>query len=158
LGLFLTLTLNTIARRAPSTSPKAQLILLEPVPPRRLALTVALLVGTMIAGLTVRFVPLGLPHPVVKYGGSTLWALMIYWAVSTLLPSWRVRTVALLAATLATAIELLKLFHSPALDAFRHTLAGVVLLGRFFSVWDLIAYWLAISVGALVDRRLRSLP
>jgi hypothetical protein len=59
---------------------------------------------------------------------------------------------------MATAIEFLKLFHSPPLDAFRHTLAGILLLGRFFSVWDLIAYWLAISIGALVDRRLRSLP
>jgi hypothetical protein len=117
---------------------------------------VALLLGTVIAGLTIRFVPLGLPPAIVKYGGSTLWALAIYWVVSTLLPSWRMCTVALLAATLATAIEFLKLFHSPPLDAFRHTLAGVVLLGRFFSVWDLIAYWLAISIGALVDRRLRS--
>jgi len=136
----------------------SHLIPLEPVLPRRRPLTVALLLGTVIAGLTVRFVPLGLPPPIVKYGGSTLWALMIYWVVSALLPSWRIRTVALLAATLATATEFLKLFHSPPLDAFRHTLAGVVLLGRFFSVWDLIAYWLAISIGALVDRRLRSLP
>ncbi len=126
--------------------------------PRRLPLSVALLLGTVIAGLTVRFVPLGLPPPLVKYGGSTLWALMIYWVVSSLFPSWRIGTIALLAATLATAIEFLKLFHSPPLDAFRHTLPGIVLLGRFFSVWDLIAYWLAISIGALVDRRLRPLP
>ena len=136
----------------------AHLIPLEPVLPRRLPLGVALMLGTVIAGLTVRFVPLGLPPAIVKYGGSTLWALMIYWVVSTLLPSWRIPTVALLAATLATAIEFLKLYHSSPLDAFRHTLAGVLLLGRFFSVWDLIAYWLAISIGALVDRRLRALP
>jgi hypothetical protein len=64
-------------------------------------------------------------------------------------------TVALLTGTLATAVEFVKLYHSPILDAFRLTLPGIVLLGRFFSVWDIVAYWLAISVGALVDRGLR---
>jgi hypothetical protein len=114
------------------------------------------MLATVIGGLTVRFAPLGLPRSIVKYGGSTLWALMIYWVVSTLLPSWRIHTVALLAATSATLVEFVKLYHSAQLDAFRHTLAGVVLLGQFFSVWDLIAYWLAISIGALLDWRLRS--
>ena len=122
---------------------------------RPLLLSLVLLLGTIIGGLAVRFAPLGLPPAIVKYGGSALWALMIYWIVSTLLPAWRIRSVALLAAAIATAVEFGKLYHSAWLDEFRHTLAGVLLLGRFFSVWDLVAYWLAISIGALVDRRLR---
>jgi len=85
---------------------------------------------TVGAGLAIRFVPLGLPYFVVKYGGSMFWALMIYWIVSTLL------------------------CHAPALDAFRLTLPGILLLGRFFSVWDIVAYWLAISIGAIIDRAL----
>jgi len=80
---------------------------------------------------------------------------MIYWLVSALLPRWRVHRSGLLATAIATAVEFVKLYHSGWLDAFRQTLAGAVLLGRFFSVWDLIAYWLAISIGAMVDRRLR---
>jgi len=95
---------------------------------------------------------------VVKYGGSTLWALMVYWIVSTLLPSWRLPAVALLTGVLATAVEFVKLYHSPGLDAFRLTLPGVLLLGRFFSVWDIVAYWLAIVAGALVDQRIRRRP
>jgi hypothetical protein len=97
----------------------------------------------------------GLPAFVVKYGGSTMWALMIYWIVSTLLPFWRIRTVALLAGTVATSVEFLKLYHSPGLDACRLTMPGILLLGRFFSVWDILAYWVAILAGAVVDRRLR---
>jgi hypothetical protein len=31
----------------------------------------------------------------------------------------------------------------------------VLLLGRFFSFWDILAYWFAISVGLFVDRRIR---
>ena len=114
--------------------------------------------ATIICGLTVRFAPLGLPPFIVKYGGSTLWALMIYWVVSTLWPSWRIHKAALLAAALATAVEFLKLSHAAPLETFRDTLPGILLLGRFFSFWDLIAYWLAISIGALVDRRLRPIP
>ena len=135
----------------------AHLIRLGPVPARPLSLSFLLMAGTVIAGLTARFVPLGLPRFIVKYGGSTLWALMIYWVVSTILPSWRIYSAAVLAATLATAVEFVKLYHAGPLDAFRHSLAGIILLGQFFSVWDLVAYWLAIAIGALVDRRLRSL-
>ena len=111
--------------------------------------------GMVAGGLLVRFASLGLPRLVVKYGGSALWALMTYWMVSTVFACWRPYAVALLAATLATAIEFLKLVHAGPLEALRHTLAGILLLGRYFSVWDLVAYGLAIAVGVLIDRRLR---
>src|ERR1035438_1280757 len=119
---------------------------------RPLKHSLALLLGTVAAGLAIRFLPLGLPLFAVKYGGSTLWAFAIYWLVSALLPSWRFLATALLAGVLATAIEFLKLYHFPALDAFRHTLPRILLLGRFFSAWDIAAYWLAITAGALADR------
>ena len=51
---------------------------------RPIALSIVLMGSTIIAGLTIRFTPLGLPSPIVKYGGSMLWALMIYWIVSAL--------------------------------------------------------------------------
>jgi hypothetical protein len=122
---------------------------------RPLALSLALIVGTILAGVATRFAHLGLPPFLVKYGGSALWALMIYWIVSTLLPRWRITAVALLAAAIAIAVEFLKLCHTPALDAFRLTLPGILLLGRFFSLWDILAYWLAILAGAFIDIRLR---
>ena len=124
----------------------------EMMPPRPLLLSLALMAATVAVGLSFRFVQLGLSPFVVKYGGSTMWALMAYWIVSTLLPSQRLLTVVLLTGTLATAVEFVKLYHSPILDAFRLTLPGIVLLGRYFSAWDIVAYWLAISVGALIDR------
>jgi len=112
------------------------------------------MVATMIAGLTIRFVPLGLPALIVKYGGSMFWALMIYWIVSALLPSLRLHVVALISAALTTAVEFFKLHHSPALDAFRLTIPGILLLGRVFSAWDILGYWLAISIGFFIDKRL----
>jgi hypothetical protein len=125
------------------------------LPTRSLVHWFGLMFATVAAGLTVRFAPLGLPHFVVKYGGSMLWALMIYWIVSALLPRRRVVTAVLIAGILATAVEFVKLYHAPTLDAFRLTIPGIVLLGRHFSVWDIAAYWLAITVGALVDGAIR---
>jgi hypothetical protein len=126
------------------------------MPPRPTGLSLALISITIVAGLAIRFAHLGLPPFLVKYGGSALWALTIYWLLSTLLPSKRLSIVTVLAGTLATSVEFLKLLHHPALDAFRMTLPGILLLGRFFSWWDIMAYWLAILAGALIDLQIRS--
>jgi hypothetical protein len=128
------------------------------MPSRPLLLSLALMLATIAAGLGVRFAPLGLPSAVIKYGGSTLWALMVYWVVSTLLPLGRLLAVALLTGVLATTVEFVKLYHSPGLDAYRLTLPGVLLLGRVFSVWDIAAYWVAIFAGAFIDLRIRRRP
>jgi hypothetical protein len=127
----------------------------EMQPSRPLLHSLGLILATVAAGLAMRFAHLGLPAPLVKYGGSMLWALMIYWIVSSLLPSRRFLAAALIAGTLATAVEFLKLYHAPALDAFRLTLPGILLLGRIFSAWDIAAYCLAISIGAWLDRTIR---
>ena len=108
---------------------------------------------TLIVGLTVRFAPLGLPWFVVKYGGSAMWALMVYWVLAFVWPRIAPTWLALAAGVIATLVELQRLHHSPGLDAFRHSLAGILLLGNFFSVKDIVAYWAAIAVGAAVDGR-----
>jgi hypothetical protein len=122
--------------------------------PRPVARSIALILVTVVAGLAVRFARIGLPTAVVKYGGSALWAAMIYWIASAVLARWRPGTVALVSATIATAVEFFKLYQSPGMDLFRATLAGKLLLGRYFSGWDIVAYWVAIMVGALVDGKL----
>ena len=96
-------------------------------------------------------VPLGLPAVLVKYGGSALWAVMVYWLVAFVLPQKAPRFLGLLAAVVAAAVECFKLYHSAGLDAFRLTLAGKLLLGRVFSLQDIAVYWLAIVVAACLD-------
>lgn len=110
-----------------------------------------LAIATMLAGLILRLIPLGLPYPLVKWGGSVLWAAMVYWLLAALLPYARVTTVILTAGVVAGLVESVRLYHSPGLDAFRLTLAGVLLLGRVFSKWHLVAYWAAIAVVSLLD-------
>ncbi len=110
--------------------------------------------ATVLAGLVLRLVPLGLPHWLVKWGGSVLWAAMVYWLLAALMSAARVVSVALTAALVAGLVEWLRLCHTPGLDAFRLTLAGVLLLGRVFSRWHLVAYWATIALVSLVDLKL----
>jgi hypothetical protein len=124
-------------------------------PLRSLALSSALIGGTALAGLAIRFVRFGLPQSVVKYGGSMLWALMVYWIASTLLRRRKVLLVAILSGVVATAVEFFKLYRTPDLDAFRLTLPGILVLGRVFSAWDILAYWVAIGIGAGIDLSIR---
>ena len=129
---------------------------IEKTRPRPVLLSLTWMVVTLAAGLTVRFAPIGLPAFAVKYGGSALWALMVYWVCSSLLPKLTFQRAGLVAGTVATAVEFFKLYHAPWLDAFRLTLPGILLLGRIFSGWDILVYWAAIGAGALLDARVRA--
>jgi hypothetical protein len=123
--------------------------------PRPFLLSLVLLFVTIVAGLVVRMVPLDLSPLVVKYGGSMLWALAIYWLVSTILSRSGLVTSAMIAGLLATAVEFLKLYHTQDIEAFRMTLPGTLLLGQVFSFSDIAAYWFAVSFGAILDMQFR---
>lgn len=122
---------------------------------RSFASSLLLIVLTIASGLTIRMAPLGLPNLVVKYGGSLLWALMIYWIISSARPRWALSQSAIVSGVIALSVELFKLYHTPSLDAFRLTLPGKLLLGRVFSSWDLVAYAVAIIGGVVADREIR---
>ncbi len=109
----------------------------------------------MAAGLAVRKLPLGLPPPIMKHGGSILWALMAHWIVSTIRPTWTPRRSGLAATIVTTLTELSQLYHLPTLDAFRRTSLGAMLLGRVFSGWDVVTYAAAAGLGVAIDRTLR---
>lgn len=115
---------------------------------------IALAILTIVVGVVLRRVPLGLPFVLVKFGGSMLWAAMVYWIFAALRPAASSDGIALNASLFAIAVEFFKLYHSPVLDAFRRTLAGALLLGRYFSWWDIAAYLAAIALTAMLDRRL----
>ena len=104
--------------------------------------------GTIVLGLVLRLAPLPLPFWLYKYGGSALWAVMVFWLVAAVWPLWRAGRVGLVAMVIAAAVELFKLVPGAGLDAFRGTLAGRLLLGKYFSVWDLVVYAAAILAMA----------
>jgi hypothetical protein len=127
----------------------------KPIAPLRTSLIRAGLALVVIAcGLSLRWYgfPLGLPAFVVKYGGSLLWATMVFLLVGVLLPRLSRTQIAAIAMAIAVAVEFSRLVHTPWLDAFRLTTAGALLLGRIFSPWNLLAYAAGIAFGVWIDR------
>lgn len=114
----------------------------------------ALALVVIPCGLCLRWYgfPLGLPAFVVKYGGSLLWATMVFLLVGVLLPRLSRAQIAAVATVIAVVVEFSRLVHTPWLDAFRLTTAGALLLGRIFSLWNLVAYAIGIAFGVWIDR------
>jgi hypothetical protein len=119
--------------------------------PRRRATYLLLLLITIPLGLAWRMVPLGLSPFFFKYGGSVLWAVALYWLVAACVTRWSSGAPAAVAAVIAAALEFSRLWHTPVMDAFRITLAGRILLGRYFSLKNIAAYWIAIGLTAMLD-------
>lgn len=78
--------------------------------------------------------------------------MALYWLLAGCLPSYHSAALAGLAAAAAALLEFSRLWHLPGLDAFRVTLAGRLLLGRYVSLKNITAYWLAIALAALLDQ------
>jgi Protein of unknown function (DUF2809) len=94
----------------------------------------------------------GLSAFVVKYGGSLLWATMVYFLVAMAVSRTSRLSIALISAVIAVGVELFRLIHAPWLDAFRLTLPGALLLGRIFSLWNILAYGAGIIFAVGLDR------
>lgn len=107
----------------------------------------------IVCGLGLRkFGPgLGLPFPVVKYGGSILWGAMVFFLVAISACRLPRPRVVLIAAAIAIGVELFRLVHAPWLDDFRLTGAGALLLGRVFSAWNMLAYGVGIVFAIWLD-------
>ena len=119
----------------------------------RRRLTCAAIVLLLIPlGLVCRFVPIGLPPLVVKYGGSFLWAATVYWFIAFLFSCQRPLALGLIAMVVTAAIEFLKRVQSPELDNIRHTFFGKVVLGRYFSYTDIAVYCFAVFSCVWIDR------
>jgi hypothetical protein len=120
---------------------------------RRRTTYALLLLITIPLGLVWRMAPLGLSPFFFKYGGSVLWAVALYWLTAACLPKLSSIALASVAEAIAAALEFSRLWHTTTMDSFRITLAGQILLGRYFSSKNIMAYWLAIGLTALWDGR-----
>ncbi|MGJ5038677.1 MULTISPECIES: DUF2809 domain-containing protein [unclassified Bradyrhizobium] len=129
---------------------------------RRAAMAFATALIMIALGLALRFAGLGLGAPafIVKYGGSLLWATMVYMLLVALLPRMSPWQIGGLALAVTVIVEASRLVHTPWLDGFRLTLAGALLLGRIFSLWNIVVYAAGILLGIAVDRAAmrRALP
>ena len=121
---------------------------------RRLAIAV----GVIVCGLTLRLTgyEIGLPYFLVKYGGSLLWGMMLFWILAAILVGRPILLAAFSAAVIAALTEFSRLYHTPWLDEFRLTLAGALILGRIFAWGNILAYLLGIGLAAFIEQRAAS--
>jgi hypothetical protein len=126
---------------------------------RRTGVSLGLALTAIALGLALRAYGrgLGLPASIVKYGGSVLWAAMVYFLLAALLPYLSRSRLVLIAFVVAVLVELIRLVNTPWLDDFRLTLAGALLLGRIFSLWNILAYAAGIALGGGIDQTIESI-
>ena len=124
----------------------------KPTASRSRLLYAVLTVAVIAAGLLWRSGFLPLPSQLSKYGGDSLWALMVFTGCGFLFPRASTLTLALLALGFSWGVEFSQLYHAPWLDALRQTTAGRLVLGNTFNWPDLLAYGLGVGLGAVVER------
>jgi Protein of unknown function (DUF2809) len=105
----------------------------------------------VIAGLASRVYRQQLPALLAEYAGDTLWALMLFLFVSTLLVGRPVLVRAAISLALAFLVEISQLYHAPWIDSIRQTTLGGLLLGFGFLWTDLVCYSVGIALGLVVE-------
>ena len=87
--------------------------------------------------------------------GDALWAMMMVWWISLILPRVHLLTRCSIAYVICLAVEGSQLIRTPALDALRETRAGHLILGTGFDPRDLLAYAAGVVSAACLDAGLR---
>ena len=92
-----------------------------------------------------------MPAFLAEFAGDTLWALMLFLLVSTLLAGQPVRARVAISLALAFLVEMSQLYHAPWIDSIRQTTLGGLVLGFGFLWTDLVCYSVGIATGSLTE-------
>ena len=122
---------------------------------RRRAIALLAITVVVLLGLASRRWPVA-PDLLGKYPGDALWALMVLFGWTVLLPWASTGRIALLAGVTCLAIECLKLWQAPWLVEIRNSIVGHLVFGQIFSWQNLVAYAVGIAVGVVCHRWLFS--
>ncbi|MEP6733283.1 MAG: DUF2809 domain-containing protein [bacterium] len=116
---------------------------------------VALALGTIAVGLAIHWRATWLPPTLRDILGDALWAMMIAWWVGGVTPRTSVTTRASVALAICWAVEFSQLYHSRALDGWRLTLLGQLVLGSGFDPRDLGAYAIGVLAALILELTVR---
>ncbi len=108
-------------------------------------------IAVLFSGLASRRYRSVLPTFLAEYAGDTLWALMLFLLVSTLLAGRPIMMRAAISLALAFLVEISQLYRAPWIDSIRQTTLGGLVLGFGFLWTDLVCYSVGIAVGALTE-------
>ena len=81
--------------------------------------------------------------------------MMMGWWIGALAPDARLSLRAGLALAICWVVEVSQLYHAPALDAWRLTTPGRLILGSGFDPRDLVAYALGVLATLILELTVR---
>jgi hypothetical protein len=116
---------------------------------------VSLAVATIAIGLLVHLRGTLLNTDMRDVLGDALWAAMMFWWVSAVVPTASPVRRGSGALAICFTVELSQLIDVPALDALRGTLFGRLVLGSGFDVRDLAAYLAGVMAAAGLEYLVR---
>ena len=102
-------------------------------------------------GLGVRANTKELPASIAPYIPDTLWALLVFALIVSVVPHLRTPQAASVALGFAFVIECSQLYQAPWLNSLRATRIGGLVLGFGFLWSDLLCYAVGILVGVIID-------
>lgn len=109
----------------------------------------------IILGLASRRYPF--PSLIAAYAGDTLWALMVFFIVGFLFPTFSTIKIAIIALSFSFCIEFSQLYHEPWIDAIRQYRLVALIIGHGFLWSDLVCYTIGIMLGALIEFRFNTI-
>jgi hypothetical protein len=110
----------------------------------------ALAIATIAVGLAVHWHGGFLGPALRDITGDALWAAMMFWFVSALLPGVRLAARGVVALCVCFAVEAGQRIDSPTLDALRNTTAGHLVLGSGFDPRDFVSYSVGVFAAMLI--------
>jgi hypothetical protein len=90
-----------------------------------------------------------------KYPGDALWALMVFLLLGIVRPTMCTYRTAFFALAISFTVEFSQLYQALWINAIRQTTLGHLVLGSHFHKFDLLAYLLGVSFGAIIEVLLR---
>lgn len=88
------------------------------------------------------------PEFIRAYAGDTLWALMVFLALGFIFPRASTIRLATAAMLIAIGVECSQLIDQPAINNFRNTWLGSIIIGHDFMWSDWLCYATGIAAGA----------
>jgi len=115
----------------------------------------ALALATIVVGLVIHLggEPLGATARDIL--GDAVWASMIVWLISAIVPGARLVARCAVAYAICVLVEVSQLYRTPTLDALRQTQIGHLVLGSGFDPRDLVSYALGVAGAMVVSSLIR---
>jgi hypothetical protein len=110
----------------------------------------ALAIVTIAVGLAIHWHGTSLGPVLRDILGDALWAVMMFWFVSALIPGVRLVGRGVVALCICFAVEAGQRIDSPGLDALRNSTVGHLVLGSGFDPRDFVSYSAGVFAAMLI--------